>query len=407
MNQDDGKKKTKLFGLPKNVVTMGIVSLLNDASSDMIFPLIPVFLTSVLGASAAFVGLVEGIANATAGILKVIAGRLSDYYNSRKPFVVFGYSLSAVAKPLLSLASAPWHVLVVRFLDRVGKGTRDAPRDALISDSTEPRSIGRAFGFHRAADTTGAAIGPLLAFVILPLINNNLRTLFWYSFFASVLAVLVLIFFVREIKQQKPPEKTAERLWDTKSWMKLGAPFYIFLACVTIFSLGKVSEAFLILRAKNIGVSIALLPIIYFVYNTVYALFSTPAGIISDKLGHRNTFMIGMLVFIATYVRFGVASSIGAMWALFAVHGLYSAFTDGVGSAIVSDLVPEQLRATAFGVYNAFTGVALLPASFVFGLIWDKYGPPAAFNYGAFLAFLALAIFAFFRFYLVHRQTRQ
>lgn len=387
---------TKFFGLSRNVISMGAVSFLNDLSSDMIFPFIPIFLTSVLGATATFVGLIEGVADATASALKIFSGRLSDKMKTRKPFVVFGYSVSAIAKPILAFASAPWHVLAVRFLDRVGKGTRDAPRDALLSLSTEKQNVGRAFGFHRGADTFGAALGPLIAFAILPFLGGEteggLRSLFLLSFIASLLAVIILQIFVKDVKDHYKVSQPIKFEFGN-----LGLPFIIFLAAATIFSLGRASEAFLLLRAKDLGVVIALLPIIYFVYNITAALFSTPAGILSDKIGHRNTFMLGMLIFSGTYFLFASAASLWAVWLLFAVYGFYSAFTEGVGRAIVADLVAEELRGTAYGIYSAFTGFALLPASLVFGILWDKFGPTVSFRYGAFLGIIAFVIFAFLR----------
>lgn len=388
----DQKPQKTFFKLPKNVIFLGVVSFFNDLSSDMIFPFIPIFLTSVLGASAAFVGLVEGVADATASVLKIISGRLSDRFKVRKPFAVFGYSLSAIAKPILSMATAPWHVLAVRFLDRVGKGTRDAPRDALISFSVEKKSIGRAFGFHRGADTLGAAIGPLIAFLILPFIHNNLRTLFLLSFAASFVAVLVLQIFVKEVKNHY------DGIPSPKFEFKfLGVPFLIFLIGATIFSLARSSEAFLLLRAQNVGVALALLPVIYFVYNITFALFSTPAGMLSDKIGHRNTFMAGMLIFAVTYFFFARAQTPLAVWILFAVYGFYSALTEGVGKAIVADLVEERWRATAYGMYSAFTGIALLPASVIFGVLWDRFGPAYSFYYGVILSLIAFIVFLFLR----------
>lgn len=381
------------FKLPKNVVFLGVVSFLNDLSSDMIFPFIPVFLTSVLGASASFVGLVEGVADATASILKIVSGRLSDRLKIRKPFAVFGYSLSAIAKPILSIAMAPWHVLAVRFIDRVGKGARDAPRDALISFSVDKKNIGRAFGFHRGADTLGAALGPLIAFAILPFLNNNLRTLFLFSFVASFFAVFVLQIFVKEIKDHRDEMTSAPNF----KFKFLGVPFLIFLIGATIFSLARSSEAFLLLRAQNVGVALALLPIIYFVYNITLALFSTPAGMLSDKIGHRNTFMIGMLIFATTYFWFARAEMQLAIWILFAVYGFYGAFTEGVGKAIVADLVEERWRATAYGMYSAFTGIALLPASIIFGVLWDRFGPAYSFYYGVILSLVAFVVFLFLR----------
>lgn len=426
------RKGRRLFGLDSNVVWMGVVSFFNDLSSDMIFPFIPIFLTSVLGASLTFVGLIEGLADATASILKIASGRLSDKWQKRKSLSVIGYSLSAISKPMLAMTSMPWHVLAVRFTDRVGKGVRDAPRDALISLSTERRLFGRAFGFHRAMDTLGAAIGPLLAFAILPLISNNYRVLFLLSFIASFFAVLVLIFFVREVgsgvnsisadtlsagrespaatvRVERPivtditeprgpvhkPEGEERRY--AKSWRKLGMPFFLFLAVATIASLGKSSEAFLILKAREVGVALVLLPILYFVFNTTAAILAAPFGALADRVGKRITFTVGLLMFAAVYLGFAFAATPKSVWFLFAAYGLYAALTEGVGRAIVAGLVQPEVRATAFGIYSASTGLALLPASVVFGFIGERFGSHIAFGYGAILALAAAFGFLIFR----------
>lgn len=392
MEQDEAKKPTRFFGLSRNVITMGSVSFLNDLSSDMIFPFIPVFLTTVLGAGATFVGAVEGVADATASVVKLFSGHVSDRWQKRKPLVVFGYSLSALAKPLLAVALLPWHVLGVRFLDRVGKGVREAPRDALLSFSVEKKDIGRAFGFHRAMDTLGAALGPLVAFLLLPFIHNDLRTLFLFSFIASFVAVLVLQLFVREVRSPEPI--ISKPKFEIRF---LGAPFLIFLASSTIFSLGKASEAFLLLRAQDIGVVLLYLPLVYVLYTVTFAIFSTPAGVLSDKIGHRNTFMIGMLIFSTTYFFLARVGSIQGLLLLFIIYGCYSAFTEGVGRAIVADLVGEEFRATAYGMYNAFTGIALLPGSLIFGILWDRFGPAMSFYYGATMGIVAFVLFLFLR----------
>ncbi|MBI4250065.1 MFS transporter [Candidatus Uhrbacteria bacterium] len=411
MEAKEAKQPTKFFGLSKNVISMGVVSLLNDLSSDMIFPYIPIFLTSVLGASATFVGIVEGVAEATASALKAVSGRISDRIHRRKPLIVFGYTLSAISKPLLSLAVAPWHVLVVRFFDRVGKGSRDAPRDALLSVSIKHRIIGKAFGFHRAADTMGAALGPIFAFLILPLIDNNLRTLFLLSFIASFFAVLLIIFFVKEVRNGEITKAPSDYPEDVAKKQKfhlgsLGLPFMLFLGVSTLFSLGKVSEAFLLLRAQDIGIALAFLPLLYFVYNISLALLSTPAGILSDKIGHRNTFMIGMAIFALTYYLFSTISSGTAIWFLFALLGLYAALTEGVGRAIVVGLVDVEHRATASGVYHAFTGLAALPAGVIFGVLWDRFGAAASFQYSAALALLSLFVFIILRFSFPYKVYR-
>ena len=421
-----GKDGRRIFGLSPNVVWMGVVSFLNDLSSDMIFPFIPIFLTSVLGASLTFVGLVEGVADATASILKIGSGWISDKWQRRKKLVVIGYSLSALAKPFLAAAMVPWHVLGVRFMDRVGKGARDAPRDALLSFSTERHMLGRAFGFHRAMDTLGAALGPLAAFAVLPFIGGNYRMLFLLSFVASFFAVLVLICFVREVRagdsqggetvsisigrpididsqsqpqdgrvhldrrlvadivarpagQPSPPESRGRLAM-------LGVPFFLFLGVATLASLGKASEAFLILKAREVGIALALLPILYFAFNTSHAILSTPLGALADRVGKRNTYIVGLIVFAAVYTGFAFGATPQSIWFLFIAYGLYASLTEGVGRAIVAGFVAPQVRATAFGIYNAATGLALLPASVVFGYLSQNVGSQVAFSYGAALA---------------------
>ena len=433
----NGLGRRMVFGLPPNVIWMGVVSFLNDLSSDMIFPFIPIFLTSVLGASLTFVGLVEGIADATASVLKVISGRISDRWERRKPFVVFGYSLSAIAKPILAIAFLSWHVLGVRFLDRVGKGARDAPRDALISFSTERAMYGRAFGFHRAMDTAGAAVGPLVAFTVLPLINQNYRTLFLLSFVASFFAVIILAIFVSEMKPDSritpaasatPPVAsvsivytidtdgirspfTADRTVGSQeaktggtSFRQLGAPFFIFLAIATIASAGRASEAFLILKASDVGVAIALLPILYFVFNITSAALATPFGAMADRVGKRNAFTAGLLLFAAVYLGLAFGATAQSIWLLFIAYGVYAALTEGVGRAIVAGLVAPEIRATAFGIYNAATGLALLPASVVFGYMSQHFGSRIAFSYGAGLALIAAFVFMLLRAFVRYRR---
>src|SRR3989344_5059810 len=333
---NDDLSKPAGAGVSRNVIVMGTVSFLNDLSSDMIFPFIPVFLTSVLGAPVAFVGIVEGVADATASILKMVSGRYADILRRRKPFIVGGYALSALAKPLLAFAAAPWHVLAVRFIDRTGKGMRDAPRDALLSMSTEKQSVGRAFGFHRAADTLGAAAGPMVAFLLLPWLGNDLRMLFLFSFVASFVAVVILQIFVRDRIQTR--------------------------------------EAGPVARAPNISY-----------------------GSLSDRIGHRNTFMIGIVLLSVVYMLFARAHSLVALWTLFALYGCAHAFLEGVGRAIVADLVAEGARGTAYGLYNACTGIALLPASVLFGFLWQYSGFATAFIYSATLGGASFCIFLFLR----------
>ena len=391
----DNLSKPAGVGISRNVIAMGATSFLNDLSSDMIFPFIPVFLTSVLGAPVAFVGVVEGVADATASILKMASGRFADVMRRRKPFIVGGYALSALAKPLLAFAAAPWHVLVVRFIDRTGKGMRDAPRDALLSMSTEKKSVGRAFGFHRAADTLGAAAGPVIAFLLLPWIGNDLRTLFLFSFFASVIAVVILQIFVRDRIQSAPQNLAVQA--QSIPYRSLGAPFYVFLAAAVVLALGRASDAFLILRAQDIGIALALLPLPYVLSNIAFSFLSMPIGSLSDRIGHRNTFMVGIVALSVVYLLFARAHSLTAVWILFVLYGCANAFLEGVGRAIVANLVGDTARGTAYGLYNACTGIALLPASVMFGLLWQRFGFAASFYYSAALGAAAFGIFFFLR----------
>ncbi|OGY25018.1 MAG: MFS transporter [Candidatus Woykebacteria bacterium RBG_13_40_7b] len=380
----------KIFGFSKNVFFLGLVSLLNDASSEMIYPLIPLFLTQVLGASLATVGIIEGIAESTAAILKTFSGYLSDKIGRRKGLTVIGYSLSAISKPILSVATSPLHVLLVRFSDRVGKGIRTAPRDALVSFSANKKNLGKSFGFHRAMDNLGATIGPLLAFVLLVLFHNNFRLIFLLSFVASAIAVVVLIVFVKEVKLKK---STVEM--PKISWSIFSLRFYVFLLAILIFSLGNSSDAFLVLRAKNLGMSLFLIPVAYAVFNIVYSIFSTPLGAFSDKIGRRKTLTFGFLIFALVYFGFGQADAQIFIWPLFALYGIYAAATEGVIRAYTADLVGEKIRGTAYGLLNGTIGIALLPASVVAGFLWDRVSPSAPFYYGATLALLALLVLLF------------
>ena len=301
---------------------------------------------------------------------------------------------------MLAFAVSPRHVLAVRFLDRVGKGTRDAPRDALISFSVDRKLYGRAFGFHRGMDTMGAALGPdCLAFLVLPLIANDLRTLFLLSFIASFFAVLILVIFVREIK----PDNKLITEFKAVKFRELGLPFFVFLGVATLFSFGKASDAFLILQASSVGVQLAFLPILYFASNITLSIFSTSLGALGDRIGKRWVFTIGLLVLSLTYFGFASLHFVSAIWALFVLYGLYAAFTEGVGRAIVADLVSPEVRGTAFGFFNAFTGAALLPGSLIFGWLAQNFGTAFAFTYGAALAVLAAVLFTVIRIFLMPR----
>jgi len=373
-----------------NVLTSGLVSFFTDISSEMIVPVLPLFLTVTLRAPVAAVGLIEGVAESTASILRVFAGWLSDRAGRRKPLVVAGYALSNLTKPLLAVAGAWPHVLAVRFVDRFGKGVRGAPRDALIADSVGPEHRGLAFGFHRAMDTAGAALGPLLAFAVLALLPENYRAVFWIATVPGAIAILVAVLFLRDV----PRRPGAARL-DRLSFAGLGRPFMLFTLVATVFAVGNSSDAFLILRAKNLGLPVTAIPLIYFAFNVVYALLSTPAGALSDRLGRRRMLALGYAVFACVYLGFALVGGPSARWtvpALFLVYGVYYALTEGIQRAFVVDLVPAELRATALGTFAMATGLALLPASVIAGRLWDRVGPAAPFYYGGATAVAALLL---------------
>jgi MFS family permease len=377
--------------IPKNVLILGIVSFLTDVSSDMIYPLLPIFLSDVLHSSKVFIGLIEGVAESTASVLKVFSGWLSDRLGKRKFLVSLGYGLSSLGKPILSVVTAGWQVLGLRFLDRFGKGVRTSPRDAMIADSTPKESRGLSYGFHRAMDSGGAVLGPLLAFLFLPLVNKNYRHLFLIASVPAFLSVLILILFVKESKGLKEKMTSLTKLGLSQFQPK----FKIFLLGATIFTLGNSSDAFLFLRAKSLNISVVYIPILWLILNLVYALVSSPAGALSDKIGRKNLILSGLFIYSLVYVGFAFATRTIHAWILFAIYGLYYGLADGTMRAYVADLVEEEKRATAFGIYHGAVGLTALPASLIFGWLWQTAGIPVAFGFGAFLAFLAMLIFKF------------
>ena len=388
MPPDPAHEPSPVPGVSRNVFILGLVSLATDASSEMIYPLVPLFLTRVLGAPIAVVGLIEGLAEATASALKGVSGWLSDRIGRRRPLVLAGYGLAAIAKPLLALAAGWPLVLAARVLDRFGKGVRGAPRDALIGDSSPERLRGRAFGFHRATDQIGAVIGPLLALALLAFFHQNLRALFIAAFVPAAVGVAILTA-VRETGRGPSPAVALPgiRLRGTP-----GA-FRRLLAIMLLFTLGNSSDMFLILRAQQLGMGTGAVVLLFAVYNAVYAAASYPAGALSDRIGRRRVMMAGLAVFALVYAGFGLVRGPGWLWLLFAVYGLYQGLTDGTSRALVVDLVSPELRGTALGVYAMVTGLAALPASVIAGLLWQRVSPAAPFLYGAAMAALACAGF--------------
>jgi len=377
-----------VFGVSLNVLVLGIVSLFADMSTEMIYPLIPLFLVSVLGATFIDVGLIEGVAESTASILKIVSGYLSDRFGKRKPLVYSGYAIAAIAKPLLAFTTGWQQVLAIRFLDRLGKGVRDSARDAIVSES-KSLGVGRSFGIQRSLDTLGAVIGPLIAVALFGILS--FRGLFLLAFIPAILATALVVFFVKETavgSRSKQSYKVSFRSFD--------ANFRIFLLGLGLFFVGNSSDAFLFLRAQNLGVPTLVVPLLYLLMNVVYAVFAFPFGIISDKIGRKAVLLMGFAIFFIVYLGFAFASSALVLWVLFPVYGLYYGLTDGVSKALVSDLAPPHLKATAFGTYYFVVGVVALPASLIAGTLWQTVGPTFAFLYGAFMAVAAFLIIGFF-----------
>lgn len=382
-----------VFGLSRNVLALGLVSLLTDVSSEMIYPLLPLFLTSVLGAGQMFVGLVEGLAESAASLTKLFSGWLSDRLGKRKSLVVTGYTFSTFTRPLVAFALAPWHVLAIRFADRLGKGLRTSPRDAMIAASTDRALMGRAYGFHRSMDHLGAVTGPLLAFGLLALLGQQLRTIFLLAAIPGLLSVLILIIWVTEVRAA--PTISLE---TSRPKGRLDGQLVRFLLIVTLFTLGNSSDAFLLLRAQDVGIGVAYLPLLWMFFHVVKAGTGMPGGILSDLRGRRATIIAGWLVYAIAYLGFGLASHPWQIWALFAFYGLYFGLTEGVERALIADLVPAERRASAFGLYHFCIGIAALPSSLLMGYLYQHFGAGLAFTFGAALAALsALLLLIFLR----------
>lgn len=389
--------------LGRNVLALAAVSLLTDASSEMIYPLLPIFLQATLGAGAETVGAIEGAAESTAALLKLASGWWSDRARRRKPIVVGGYVLASVARPLVALTTTATQVLGIRLVDRIGKGLRSSPRDALLADSVPAVIRGRAFGFHRAADHLGAVVGPLLAFALLEGAHVPMRTVFWLAAVPAIASVVVLVTFVREPTRDAVPNASPNAAPDAApnadGDTSAGSPpaplprtFWAYLGGVTLFTLGNSSDAFLLLRARALGVPVALVPVLWSAFHVVKSVSSTPGGALSDRVGRKPLIVAGWMLYAAVYLAFGRADAAWQAWALFGVYGLFFGLTEGTEKALVADLVPAARRGAAFGWYNLVVGLVALPASLLFGAVWARAGAPAAFALGSALAVAAALV---------------
>ncbi len=375
--------------LPGGVVALGFVSMLMDTSSEMIHSLLPVFLVSVLGAGALSVGVIEGIAEATASVAKVFSGTVSDWIGRRKPLVLAGYALAALTKPLFPLANGVAAVLVARFVDRVGKGVRGAPRDALIADITPPASLGAAYGLRQSMDTVGAFAGPALAIALMAASGDDFRLVFWAAVVPAAAAVAVIVLAVRE--PERPVTHVRRSPISGERLGRLGRRYWLVVAFAGVLTLARFSEAFLLLRAQDVGLTAGLIPLVLIAMNVAYAASAYPLGRISDRLGRRGLLTGGIIVLIAADLVLAAAAGVWVVIVGAALWGVHMGATQGVLSAIVADRAPSELRGTAFGFFNLVTGGALLAASIVAGSLWTAVGPSATFLAGAAFAAVALA----------------
>ncbi len=375
--------------IPSGVWVLGFVSMLMDISSEMIHSLLPLFMVSTLGASAFTVGLIEGLAEATALIVKVFSGTLSDYLGKRKGLAVFGYALGALTKPLFALAPTVGIVLTARLLDRVGKGIRGAPRDALVADITPAHLRGAAFGLRQSIDTIGAFLGPLLAVGLMLLWANDFRAVFWVAVIPGLMAVALLAFGLREPARQQG-EKRVNPI-RRENLRRLGASYWWVVVIGAVFTLARFSEAFLVLRAQQGGIPMALVPLVMVAMNLVYALSAYPFGKLSDHISHTRLLALGLVVLIAADLVLAASNHWGVVLAGVAFWGIHMGMTQGLLAAMVADAAPADLRGTAYGFFNLVSGVAMLTASVIAGLLWDRLGASVAFYAGAALCVTALA----------------
>ena len=382
------KNKT---GSSKNVLFIGVLSFFGGISQDIFIPVLPLYLANVLHFDKSFIGLTEGLVTSSASIFKIVAGYLSDRFRKNKPLVFAGYLCSLIARPLLAVITSGYGVLGLRFLDGVGKGIKDSPKDALIADSSAEHTRGREFGVVRALDTLGSVAGPLLLFALLfALKNNSLR--YHYIFFITAIPLFITLTILSVFVKDVPVQK----IGDAKTHTVLPRKFYIFLAIILLFSLGNSSDTFLILRSQNLGVGLLGIPLVYALFNFIYATASIPLGSLSDRIGRIKVILLGFLFYAISYLGFAVARASYQAWILFALYGVYYATTEGVAKAYIADQVDSGHRGKAYGIYNSLVGITTLPASFVAGLLWDKISPAAPFYFSAAVAAIASLLLLLF-----------
>lgn len=389
-NQPSAAARETLRALPPSIWALGMASMFMDISSELVHSLLPVFMVSVLGASMVTIGLVEGIAEATAAITKLFSGALSDFLGKRKLLVVLGYGLGAMTKPAFPLATSVAWVFAARFVDRIGKGIRGAPRDALVADITPPHLRGAAYGLRQALDSVGAFLGPLLAMVFMALLADNIKAVLWVAVIPAFIAVALLVFAVREPEPGQPGAIKRSRV-TLAGAKRLELRFWLIVLLGAVFTLARFSEAFLVLRAQNVGLAIGYVPMVMIIMSVVYAASSYPAGIAADRMSRRTLLLAGLSLLILADIALGLAASPWQVFLGAVLWGLHMGLTQGLLAKLVADTAPAELRGTAFGIFNLVSGGALLLASVIAGLLWNRFGPSATFFAGAAFAAVAAA----------------
>jgi MFS family permease len=383
------QKEKKFVGFSPNILFTGITSFLTDTSVKMVYSVMPMFLMSI-GASKTSLALIEGIAESTSSLVKALSGFWSDKIGKNKPFMLIGYGLSALIIPLYTFVATPMQVLYLRFIERFGKGIRTAPRDSLIAASVTKGETGKGFGLQKAMDNSGAILGPLVAFALLSSLPGKYRLIFLLAGIPAILALFVILFGIHETKKSK------HELFAKFHFKDFPARYYFFLLIVFVFTLGNSTDALLMVKANEVGVKVAFIPLVYLITNTVSVFTSIPVGALSDRVGKEKILIAGFLIYAVVYYGFGVTTSTGAIVALFALYGLYSASTDGIQKAFISDLIDKNKKGTGLGIYNALLGITLLPASLIAGALYDKVNSSVPFYFGAAMAALALLMMIIF-----------
>jgi MFS family permease len=383
------KQGKKIFGFNRNILFTGLTSFLTDTSVKMVYSVMPMFLLSI-GASKTSLSLIEGIAESTAALIKTLSGFWSDKIGKNKPFMLIGYGISALIIPFYSFVLSPLQVLYLRFIERFGKGIRTAPRDSLIAGSVANGETGKSFGLQKAMDNSGAIVGPLAAFVLLIFYPNNFRLIFLLAGIPAILSIFVIIFCIKEAKKSK------ENLFKKFHFKDFPRKYYLFLAIVFIFTLGNSTDALLMVKANEVGIKVAFIPLVYLVTSIVSVLLAIPIGSLSDKIGKEKILVVGFLIYAIVYYGFGAADHVGTIITLFALYGFYSAATDGIQKAFISDIVDKNKQGTGLGIYNALLGVTLLPASLIAGLLYDKVNSSIPFYFGATTAIVSAILMFFF-----------